>query len=80
MSRRNASRALEDRFQAIRRSEMERLAGKLRGLSDDHRRLVEAITADLVQTIASVPARVLADEVPERAIDALVRLFALEGV
>ena len=80
MSGGNVSRALQDRFEAIRQSEVERLDKKLRGLSDDHRRLVEAITADVVQAIAGVPAAALSEEVPEPALQAVVRLFALDGV
>ena len=49
------SRALQDRFEAIRQSEVERLGKKLRGLSADDRRLVEAITSDVVRAIAGVP-------------------------
>jgi glutamyl-tRNA reductase len=73
-------RALQDRFESIRQAEVERLDKKLRGLSDDDRRLVEAITADVVQAIAGVPGRALNGEVPEPALQALVRLFALDGV
>ncbi|HZT75907.1 MAG TPA: hypothetical protein VFA27_04565 [Vicinamibacterales bacterium] len=72
--------ALRDRFESIRQAEVERLEKKLRGLSDDDRRVVEAITAEVVQAIAGVPVRALADELPEPALDAVVRLFALERV
>ncbi len=72
------SQALRERFESIRQSEVERLEKKLRGLSDDQRRVVEAITAEVVQAIAGVPARALADEASEPALQALVRLFALE--
>ena len=74
------SQALRDRFESIRQSEVERLEKKLRGLSEQDRRIVEAITAEVVQAIAGVPARALADEVPEPALEALVRLFALDSV
>lgn len=80
MSGGTVSRALQDRFEAIRQAEVERLDKKLRGLSDDHRRLVEAITADVVHAIAGVPAAALTDEVSEPALEAVVRLFALDGV
>ena len=73
------SQALRDRFESIRQSEVERLDKKLRGLSDDDRRVVEAITEEVVQAIAGVPARVLAQEVPEPALEAVVRLFGLEA-
>ena len=73
------SRALRDRFERIRQSEVERLEKKLRGLSDDERQVVESVTAEVVQAIAGVPARAL-EEVPEPALEAVVRLFALERV
>ena len=79
MSGGSVSRALQDRFEAIRQSEVERLDKKLRGLSDDHRRLVEAITSDVVRAIAVVPAAALTDDTPAPALEALVRLFALDG-
>ncbi len=79
MSGTHVSRALQHRFDAIRRSELERLKKKLGGLSDEERERVETITADIVNAIARVPARALADEVPMPALDALVRLFALEA-
>ena len=70
--------ALQDRFESIRQAEVDRLEKKLRGLSEDARRIVEAITADVVRAIARVPARALSDEVPVPALEAVVRLFALE--
>ena len=72
------SRALRERFESIRQAEVERLEKKLRGLSDDDRRIVEAITAEVVQAIAGAPAKALA-EVPEPALEAVVRLFALDS-
>lgn len=78
MSGGTVSRALRERFESIRQSEVERLEKKLRGLSDDERRVVEAITADVVQAIAGVPARALAVEQSQPALQALVRLFALD--
>ncbi len=80
MSGRGVSEALRDRFETIRQSEVERLEKKLRRLSDDDRRVVEAITAEVVQAIAGAPARALADEASRPALDAVVRLFALDGV
>jgi glutamyl-tRNA reductase len=74
------SQALRDRFESIRQSEVERLEKKLRGLSVDDRRVVESITSEIVQAIAGVPARVLAEEHHEPALEAVVRLFALERV
>jgi len=72
-----ASRALRERFETIRRAEIERLTKKLRGLSDDERRSVEAITADVIHALVRVPERVLAAESSEPAARALVRLFGL---
>lgn len=71
--------ALRDRFDAIRRSEVERLEKKLRGLSDADRRSVEAITADIIHAIARVPERALHNNAPEPQLEAVVRLFELEG-
>lgn len=78
MSGGRVSQALRERFESIRQSEVERLEKKLRGLSDDDRRTVEAITAEVVQAIAGVPARALAAEDSEPALQAFVRLFALD--
>jgi glutamyl-tRNA reductase len=72
-----ASRALRDRFETIRRAEIERLTKKLKGLSDDERRSVEAITVDMIHALVRVPERVLAAESSEPAARALVRLFGL---
>jgi glutamyl-tRNA reductase len=72
------SRALRDRFESIRQSEVERLERKLRRLSADERQIVEAITAEVVAAIACAPAERLADEGSEPALDAVVRLFALD--
>ena len=72
-----ASRALRERFETIRRAEIERLTKKLRGLSDDERRSVEAITEDVIHALVRVPERVLAAESSEPAARALVRLFGL---
>ena len=71
-----ASRALRERFETIRRAEIERLTKKLRGLSDDERRSVEAITKDVIHALVRVPERVLAES-SEPAAQALVRLFGL---
>jgi len=72
-----ASRALRERFETIRRAEIERLTKKLKGLSDDERRSVEAITEDVIHALIRVPERVLAAESSEPAARALVRLFGL---
>jgi hypothetical protein len=72
------SRALHDRFESIRRSEVERLSRKkLRGLTDGERQLIDAVSADIVRAIACIPERALGREAPQPAVDALVQLFGL---
>jgi len=73
------SRALRHRFDAIRRAEVERLDKKLRGLTDADRQSAEAIIADIVHAIASVPEQALSDNAPAPALQALVHLFDLHG-
>ena len=79
MSGSTASQALHDRFDAIRRAELERLEKKLGGFTDADRRFVHQITADVVDALARGPKRALARNPPSFAIEALVRLFALEA-
>jgi glutamyl-tRNA reductase len=71
------SRALQDRFEAIRRAEVDRLAKKLRGLTEDERQLVESVTADVVRAIVCAPALALVRESQPDAADTLVHLFGL---
>jgi hypothetical protein len=78
MSGMTVSQALRDRFESIRQTEIGRLDKKLRGLSDVDRLSLEAITTEIVLAIASVPERALTDDVPQPALEALIRLFALE--
>ena len=78
MSGSTVSQALRDRFESIRQTEIERLNKKLRGLSDVDRRSLEAITSEIVLAIASVPEQALTDDAPRTALEALVRLFALD--
>jgi glutamyl-tRNA reductase len=77
MSGTTVGRALKDRFDAIRLTEIERLEKKLRGLSDDERRSAEAIIRDVVHAIARVPEEALTDDTPAHALQALVQLFDL---
>jgi len=79
MSGPTVSKALQARFDAIRRSELERLKKKLGGLNEEDRRSVEAITADIIQAIASVPVHALSDNAQAPTLEAVIRLFALEG-
>ena len=79
MSGSTVSQALRDRFESIRRREIDRLHKKLRGLSDAERQSLDAITAHVVAALASLPERMLADEGETPALEALVRVFALDG-
>jgi glutamyl-tRNA reductase len=79
MSGSRASRALHDRFDAIRRAELERLKKKLAGLTDADRAFVHQVTTDVVDALARGPEKALADASPSIAVEALVRLFALEA-
>ncbi len=78
MSGSKISQALQERFEAIRRAELDRLRKKLGGLTEEDRRHVEAITADIIQAIARVPAQALAVDAQAPALEAMVRLFALD--
>ena len=78
MSGLTASQALHDRFDAIRRAELARLKKKLAGLSDADRLSVDQITADIVGALSRGPGQALAEGSPRIAVEALVRLFALE--
>ncbi len=69
--------ALRERFESIRRGELERLNKKLRGLTDDQRESVEVITADITNAIARVAEHSLSVHGSQPAVDALVRLFRL---
>jgi hypothetical protein len=79
MSGLTASHALHNRFDAIRRAELERLKKKLAGPERRDRLSVDEITADLVGALARGPRRALAEDSPLIAVEALVRLFALEA-
>ena len=79
MSGPTASQALQHRFDAIRRAELERLKKKLAGLSDADRAFVDQITADVVGALTRGPEKALAEGSPVINVEALVRLFALEG-
>lgn len=77
MSGLSVGQALRERFESIRRAELQRLNKKLRGLTDDQRQSVEAITADITRAIAGVAERGLSVHGSQPAVDALVRLFRL---
>ena len=77
MSGRTVSLAMRERFESIRRVELERLGRKkLRGLTDDQRESVDIITAEVTRAIVLLAERGLSDA-SQPAIDAVVRLFAL---
>jgi len=77
MSGPTVSRALTARFDSIRQNELARLDKKLRGLTAEDRRSVEAITAEVIHAIARVPERAIDADASQDALEALVRLFAL---
>jgi len=77
MSGRTVSLAMRERFESIRRVELERLGRKkLRGLTDDQRESVDTITAEVTRAIVLLAERGLSDA-SQPAIDAVARLFAL---
>ena len=77
MSGSHVATALHERFHAIRRAEMTRLARKLDRLNDAERRSAESVIVDVVAALAS-PAATLADEAHPRTLEAIVRLFRLD--
>lgn len=79
MSGATASRALHERFETIRRAELERLKKKLGGLTEEDRRSVDQITADIVHALARGPRQALDGDAPSATIEAVVRLFALDA-
>lgn len=77
MSGPTVSLAMRDRFESIRRAELERLGRKkLRGLTADQRESVDAITAEITRAILSMAERGLS-HASQPAVDAVVRLFEL---
>ena len=79
MSGITVTRALRNRFESIRQTEIVRLHKKLRGLSDADRRSLDAITTEIIHAIASVPEQALGVDAPQPALEALIRLFALDA-
>jgi glutamyl-tRNA reductase len=69
--------ALRERFEAIRRAELQRLNKKLRGLTAAQRESVDAITAEITRAIAGVAERGLSVDDSQPSVEALVRLFRL---
>ena len=64
MSGSSVSRALQGRFEAVRRAACERLKRKLNGLSDADRRSADPTITDVVGALAMVPARALVSGSP----------------
>ena len=78
MSSGTVREALRERFDAVRRSEIERLGRKFVGLSATERASVEAIVAHVVDTLARVPAQALVEAHPPATLRAIVHLFELQ--
>ena len=78
MSGAAAGQALHERFETIRRAELERLKKKLGSLTEEDRRFVHQITEDVVYALARGPQQALAGNAPPFTVEAVVRLFALE--
>jgi len=57
---------------------MQRLRKKLQSLPEEDQRLVEAMTADVIRAVVSVPERVLLENALESDANAVLHLFALE--
>jgi glutamyl-tRNA reductase len=75
MSGAAAARALEDRFEAIRRAELARLHKKVAALSPSDREAVDLITARVVHAIARCPVEQLAHDAPPGLVKAMTDLF-----
>lgn len=73
--------ALQERFDAVCREELDRLRRKLVGLSDDERACAETVIADVIGALARTSVQRFEDGNPPQpaTIDAIVQLFALES-
>ena len=75
--------ALRERFDTIRRAELERLGGKLGGLSDEAKAQVDEVTRLIVEKLLHEPTeqlKALPDEETQTAYtEAVNRLFGLQG-
>ena len=79
MSGATASQALHDRFETIRRAELERLKRKLGGLTEADRQFVHQITANVIHALARGPEQALVENAPPSTIEAVIHLFALNA-
>ena len=75
MSGTAAARALEDRFEAIRRAELARLEKKVAALSPADRASVDLVTVQVVRAIARGPAERLAHDASPHLVEAMTALF-----
>ena len=75
MSGTAAARALEDRFEAIRRAELARLDKKVAALSPSDRASVDLVTAHVVHAIARCPVERLAHDASPSLVQAMTALF-----
>ncbi|MGC4084328.1 MAG: hypothetical protein QM736_20010 [Vicinamibacterales bacterium] len=71
--------ALQERFDAVCREELDRLRRKLAGLSDDDRASAETVIAHVIGALAKPAERLIDDPPHPAAIDAIVQLFALDA-
>jgi hypothetical protein len=78
MSGQGVGRAIERRFEQVRRSETERLQRKLARLSGEERESAEEIIAAVIDAVARVAAAALVKADHQPTLDAIVRLFDLE--
>ena len=74
--------ALNDRLEGIRKGELERYSSKLRGLSDDQREAVEAVTRGIINKVAHHPIREakrsVSDEGSRLTVEDFRRMFGLD--
>lgn len=79
MSGHRVQRALQRRFDSIRRAEIARLDKKLRGLSVSERAFVESVVSDIVLTISRIPEQMLSTDTPAETLEAFIRVFDLRS-
>jgi hypothetical protein len=72
-----AARALKAHFARVTRSELSRLARKLRTLSAEERATAERVIADVVGALTAGPTRVLAAQPEPLIVNTVVHLFGL---
>jgi glutamyl-tRNA reductase len=75
-----AARALRTRFEEIRRAELQRLRKKIASLGPSAVAEVDAVTAQVVQAIASRPTWTLRHDNDPPLVDAVLHLFGVANV